>query len=638
MKKVKFLLKILIILLLLFLTINFFGTIYAYCTPKFDIKSANSFYMYDNKLELVFYGKGEDKWVNLKDMNNLIIDATISVEDKNFYKHNGFNFFRIAKAMYENLKHGEIVQGASTITQQYAKNLFLSFDKTWKRKWQEMWITFELETHYSKDEILEGYLNTINYGNGCYGIANASKFYFNKDVKDLNLAEATILAGIPNSPYYYEPIGNYETAKERQKIVLNRMYENKYITKEELENAYNEKLNFYGKKDEYNLTTLSYYKDAVMEELNSLKEIPDSYIETGGLKIWTSLDIDAQTSIENGLKYNLIDDEIQTAKVMMNSNNGEIIALIGGTSYTKTTYNRATSSIRQPGSTVKPFLYYTALENNFTPSTTFLSERTTFYFDESKTYSPKNSDNIYANKNITMIQAIAYSDNIYAVKTHLFLGQENLVNILKKTGITTNIEANFSLPLGTNEVNIIELTGSYATLANSGYKVKPHLIRKVEDTNGNVLYKYTEEKKQILDPNLTFIISEMLTSTYDTNLIDYTYPTCINMLSNMTKKYAVKSGSTDTDAWVIGYNNGLVLASWTGYDNNKKINSKAISGNKTSWITSMEEYLKDKDSKWYNIPDNVVAVLINPLTGNQATKEDKNKKIMYYIKGTEPTT
>lgn len=636
MKKIKLLLQIFVICLILFMSINLAGEIYALCTPKFDIKSANSFYMYDNKLELVFYGKGEDKWIDLEDMNNNVINSTLAVEDKNFYKHNGFNFFRIAKAMFENLKSGKIVQGASTITQQYAKNLFLSFDKTWKRKWQEMWITFELETHYSKDEILEGYLNTINYGNNCYGIANASKFYFNKDVKDLTLAEASILSGIPNSPYYYEPINNYETAKKRQKIVLQRMYENKFITKEEMNNALEEELKLYGEKTDLNLTTLAYYKDAVMEELNSLKEIPDNYIETGGLKIWTSLDIDAQTALEKGIKYNLIDDDIQTSKVMMNSDNGEIIALIGGTSYNKTTYNRATSSIRQPGSTIKPFLYYNALENNFTPSTTFLSERTTFYFDENKTYSPRNADNIYANKNITMVQAIAYSDNIYAVKTHLFLGQENLVNTLRKTGITTNLEANYSLPLGTNEVNIIELTSSYAALANGGIKVKPHLIRKVEDTYGNILYKYNEKKEQILNPSLTFIISEMLTSTYDASLIDYAYPTCINMLSNMTHKYALKSGSTDTDAWVIGYTNGIVLASWSGYDDNTKINSNVVGGNKKSWINAMEDYLKDKESKWYNIPDNVVAVLIDPTTGNIATNKDKNKKIMYYLKGTEP--
>ena len=235
-----------------------------------------------------------------------------------------------------------------------------------------------------------------------------------------------------------------------------------------------------------------------------------------------------------------------------------------------------------------------------------------------------------------MVQAIAYSDNIYAVKTHLFLGQENLVNTLRKAGITTNLEANYSLPLGTNEVNITELATSYAALANGGIKVKPHLIRKVEDTYGNVLYKYNEKKEQIFDPSLTFIVSEMLTSTYDTNLIDYAYPTCINMLSSMTHKYALKSGSTDTDAWVVGYNNGIVLASWSGYDDNKKINSNVVGGNKKSWINAMENYLKDKESKWYNIPDNVVAVLINPTTGNIATNKDKNKKIMYYLKGTEP--
>lgn len=636
MKFIKNILRILMILFILFAAINLFGKVYSYCTPKLDIKSANSFYLYDIKGNLIFYGNGQDKWVDLENMGDLAVNATVSVEDKLFYEHNGFNFLRIAKALYENMKAGKIVQGASTITQQYARNLFLSFDQTWKRKWQEMWLTFELETHYTKDEIIEGYLNTINYGHGNYGIANASKYYFNKDVNELTLAEISILVGIPNNPSNFSPISNYKLAKERQLVVLQRMKENGFINDQELNNAYNEELDFYGKKDEYNLSTLAYFKDAVMKELESISSIPKNYIETGGLKIYTTLDIDAQTSLEEGINDNILNNNVQTAKIMMNTNDGSILGLVGGVNYEDSTFNRATDSIRQPGSTIKPFLYYKALENNFTPSSTFLSEPTTFYFENNKSYSPKNSGNIYANKNISMATAIAYSDNIYAVKTHLFLGENELVDILKRVGITSKIEPVASLPLGSYEVNIIELTKAYATLANEGIEVYPHLINEVKNINDKSLYKFKFDKKQVLNPSLTFIISELLTGSYDNNLIDYAYPTCFSIVSKLTNKYALKSGSTDTDAWVIGYNKDIVLATWSGYDDNKVIENSVVVNNKKSWATSMESYLKNKESNWYDIPKDVVGILVDPISGLPANKDSKNKKILYYINNTEP--
>lgn len=635
MKIVRKILQILVIFFLIFMGFNLIGVIYAKLTPKIDIKSANNFYLYDDNNNLIFYGN-EDQWVDIKDMGSLVVAATISVEDKLFFEHNGFNYFRILKAIEANIKEKEIVQGASTITQQYAKNLFLDFDKTWKRKWKEMWLTFELENQYTKEEILEGYLNTINYGHGNYGIENAANYYFNKSVNDLSLAEISILVGIPNSPSNYSPLSNYELSKKRQLVVLNRMVENKFITEEEKKQAYNEKLVFYGQNKIYNLTTLNYFKDATMKELFSLEELPKSYLETRGIKIYTTLNLDAQTSLENSIKDNKTDDKVQTAKVMLNSNNGEILGVIGGTNYEESTYNRATDSLRQPGSTIKPFLYYNAIEKGFTASSTFLSSYTTFNFDNNESYTPKNSENIYGNKEISMALAIAYSDNVYAVKTHLFLGKDELVKTLKKAGITTKLENVPSLPLGTYEVNIIELANAYAQLANTGYKVKPHFIKKITDINDHILYEYKNEPEKIFDSNIAFIISELLTGSYDNNLIDYGYPTCINMLGKLTNKYALKSGSTDTDSWIVGYNNGIVLASWAGYDDNAKINYNVISNNKLSWANAMEEYLKNKESKWYDIPENVSGVLVDPVSGKLATENSKNKKILYYIKGTEP--
>ena len=366
--------KCLILMIFLFVFFNIIGFLYAFITPKLDIRSANAFSVYDNKSKLVFQGNGNDSWVSLKDMNKNIINATISTEDKNFYEHFGFDYPRIAKALMVNISSGGIEQGASTITQQYAKNLFLDFEQSWNRKWKEMWLTYELEAHYSKDEILEGYLNTINYGHGMYGISNASKYYFNKDVKDLSLGEAAILAGIPNSPSNYSPIDNYELSKKRQKVVLTRMYNNGYISEKDMNNAFDSKLAFKNASFGKDLTSLIYYNDAVMNELNSLKSIPKSYLDTGNIKIYTNLDLDAQKALEEGISKNAVDDKTEVSKIMLNPKNGGVIALIGGINYGKSQFNRVLNSYRQPGSTVKPFLYYRAIENGFTPSSTFFSK------------------------------------------------------------------------------------------------------------------------------------------------------------------------------------------------------------------------------------------------------------------------
>lgn len=610
---------------------------YAKLSTNLEIKSANNISLYDGNNELFFQGNGTSKWVSLNNISQNVIDATISTEDKNFYKHFGFDFLRIIKAGYVNITSGETKQGASTISQQYVKNLFLDFDKTWERKWNEMWLTINVELHYSKDEILEGYLNTINYGHGMYGIEKAANYYFNKSAKELSLAEASMLVGIPKSPSNFSPLVNPTLAKSRQKLILQGMVKNGYITEEEMNNALNEKLTFYGKESTNNLNTLMYYKDAVLKELEDISSIPTSFLDTGGLKIYTTLDIEAQTALEESINKNVTTDEIQASAITMNPNNGEILALVGGRDYTKSEFNRATNSVRQVGSTMKSFLYYSALENGFTSSTAFTSEQTTFTFSNNSTYSPKNANEIYGNIPISLATAISYSDNIYAVKTHMFLGEETLVNMAKRVGITADISANPSLPLGTNEINIIEMTAAYATFANEGYKITPHLIKRVEDLNGNVLYEYKEEKELILNSSLVYILNELLTTTYDSAFIDYNYPTILSIAAKMSRKYAVKSGTTATDLWTIGYTPQVITSVWIGYDNNKEIPTKEYMSAKNVWIDSMESYLKDKEKVWYTKPSNVVGYLVDPISGKPATEDSKHKKILYYIKGTEPT-
>ena len=609
--------------------------IYAISLPKIDISSINNVTIYDNSEEIVFSGNGNKEWINLDSISPYLIDATISTEDKRFYSHSGFDFIRIAKSMYVNITNRNLSQGASTITQQLARNLFSNFDKTWGRKLKEAWYAFRLEISYTKNEILEGYLNTINYGNGVLGIENASHYYFNKSANDLSLAEASMLAGIPKSPNTYSPLNDENSAKKRQSVILNNMVINKIINEEEASEAYAVNLTYYGKKQKLNLSTFMYYKDAVMDELYSIDTIPESFIDSG-LKIYTALDISSQTILENSVNENLNSEtDIQTASVMMIPNTGEIIALVGGKDYVKSEYNRATQSKRQVGSTMKPFLYYAALEHGFTASTSFLSEATSFTFSDKNIYSPQNYGEIYPNSTISMAAAIAYSDNIYAVKTHLFLGEDVLVETAKKVGITEQLDAFPSLPLGTIEINMIDFLRGYATLANGGSVITPHLILRVEDSFGNILYKANDTKEKVLNESLVFILNELLTGTYDVNMIDYNYPTCSSLITKLSNKYALKSGTTDTDSWTIGYNKDILIGVWNGYDDARDINIEDVRSTKNIWADTIENYFKDRNTSWYTMPDNVVGILANPIDGTLATQNSK-KKILYYIKGTEP--
>lgn len=635
MEIIKKIFKVLGGIFLLFLIFNIGLYLYCYITPKLSINKAQSYYLYDGDNNLIF--DDSEDWIKLENISSYLVDATIYTEDKYFYRHLGFDYLRILKAALKNVQSRSLKEGASTITQQYARNLFLSYDKTWARKLDEALLAAELEAHYTKEEILEGYLNTINYG-GVYGIENASWYYFGHSASNLNLAEASMLAGIPQSPSNYSPLINEEKAKNRQRVVLLSMYNNHIITQEEMETAYQYPLTYIGKSNQSKLENVLYFRDAVIEELESIDTIPSSLLETGGLRIYTTLDVTAQEALEKAVDTNMKEDtKIQVAGMMMDPNTGGVLAMIGGTDYSNSQFNRAIDAKRQVGSTIKPILYYSALENGFTSASCFTSEKTTFNFSNHQTYTPNNYNDTYANGPITMGAAISYSDNIYAVKTHLFMGENNLINTAKRLGIESNLQAIPSLALGTGEISMIEMVEAYSTFANMGYKVESHFIKKVEDSSGNILYEYKDNKENILNSNLTFILNEMLTYTYDQAFIGYNYPTVISLLPKITNKYSIKTGTTDTDMWIMGYNKNAVLSIWNGYDDNRKISSDDSGYHKNIWVDTMEEYLKDKDNSWYQLPDNVVGTLVNPITGETAQEGDTNAKIFYFLKGTEPS-
>lgn len=635
MKKIKKLMKLGLFLFIGGLIILVGLYCYAYFSPAIKLNTANAIHIYDQNNSLVYQGSGEQKWVNLDEISPYVKTAMVSVEDKNFYKHQGFDYLRIIKSLFLIVKNQDIVGGASTISQQYVKNMYLDFDQKWSRKIEEALLTMNMEMHYEKEEILEGYLNTINFGQGNFGIESASQYYFNKKSSDLTLEEAILLVGIPRSPENYNPISDYDLSIKRAKTVAESMLKNGYLNTEEYEGLFQEKLEIYGKRETNNLQTLMYFHDAVISELNSIESIPKSLIKSGGLKIYTTLDVNVQTEMEKSIIKNITDEEVQVASIITNPKTGGVLALSGGVDYAKSQFNRVTQSTRHVGSTIKPFLYYAALENNMTAASTFLSEETSFVFGDNQSYTPTNFGNRYANKNITMAAAMAYSDNIFAVKTHLFLGPEILVDTLKLAGLKAKLEANPSLALGATEINMYDYATAYNTLANQGVYNSLYFINRIEDAEGNLLYERNSQSEGVMDADYVYILNELMTTTYNPTFLNYTSPSVLYLNSKITKKYALKSGTTDNDYWIVGYNPDILMIVWSGNDMNKKVDSIYSRRIKDVWCDTVEYALKDKEESWYQMSNNVVALPLNAITGDYDPK-GKNSTLFYFKKGSEP--
>lgn len=623
-----------IIFVILFITFFIFFIIYAKRLDYSIPKNVNiEFYDTNGELFLTINNENKNSYVNITEINPNLINAFISIEDKNFYKHKGINFFRIIGAMISNIKSGKIVQGASTITQQYARNLFLSNNKNFKRKIDEIMIAINLETKYSKNEILEGYLNTIYFDHGIYGIEDASKFYFNKHANELSLLEAVTLASIPKGPIYYSPIKNPENNLERRNLILDEMVSDGYIDSETADKAKKEKLNLYGKLDTTDKSKSPYYQDIVIQELNEL-DIPYSAL-SDGIKVYTTLDLKLNTIIQNAItKHYPKESNLELAIFAIDPKTGEVLNVIGGIDYNSSRYNRAIKSLRQPGSAIKPFLYYTALENGFTPATTLKSEKTNFYVN-GEIYSPTNFNDIYPNQEVTMAYALAVSDNIYAIKTHLFLGSDKLVTTLKNFGFTSEIKNNTSLALGTSEVSLKELVIGYAKIASLGYDITPNYIKYVTDNNGKTIYKNTTSFENKFNSSTCYILAETMTNVFDNNLAININTTGAGIAAKLSKKYAAKSGSTDSDNWMIGFNKDIVLGIWTGYDDNSKIKNSVTKYIKNIWADVLEEYNKNNNNSWYTQPNDVIGIELNPTTGMIASSNEYKKRL-YFKKNNLP--
>lgn len=578
----------------------------------------------------------------IDDMNKLpdyLIEGVILAEDRHFYEHFGIDLRGIARALLRNLESGKLKEGASTISQQLARNLYLSHEKTWSRKVKELYYTIRLEMFYSKDQLLTAYLNTIYFGHGAYGISEASQFYFGKDAADLSLAEATMVIGIPKGPTYYSPYNNIERAKERQHFILEKLLHKKMITEADFYQATGEDLAFKEVKEARN-SSVDYFIDYVFAEALEQLSLTKETLLAKNARITTTLDYTLQENSELKLENESLDEsELEVGIISLDQATGAIRQMIGGSDYVASPYNRAVYSKRMVGSTFKPFLYYTALEHNFTATTMLTSEPTAFMIDE-EVYEPSNYNGYYAYKPITLAQALALSDNIYAVKTQLFLGADVVVDMTKQLGITADLPKVASLALGSASIPLLEMVQAYAVLANGGYEVNPFAIEKITTEEGDILYeRKVTPRRKLLDQGKSFLMTHLMTGMFDRRLNDYMEVTGSSIIDDLHHEYAGKSGTTNSDSWMIGYSPKLVTGVWTGYDDNrplKKTRDKALA--KQTWARIMHDYHEDEEEGLsFPIPENIVGKVIDVESGLLATENCTSTRMTYFEAGTEPT-
>lgn len=509
------------------------------------------------------------------DQNRLPIDinkvpqnlqnAFIAAEDNRFYEHIGIDPIGIFRAIFANLTNRGIAQGGSTITQQLAKNAFLSQEQTLKRKIQEAMLALEIEHKYSKKEILEMYMNQIYFGQGAYGIQTAAKTYFNKDVNELTLTQCAMLAGLPKSPNYYSPFNNLNEAKKRKNVVLDQMVKYGYVSAAEAEDAKNQDLGLSKSHQSKEADEYASFIDYVSQQV--AKKYGDDALYKEGLKIYTTMDVDKQHAAVRAMRNlpnNYTDEngltQPQSAIVSIDPKTGHILAMVGGRG--QDSFNRASMAVRQPGSAFKPFVYLTALQHDMTPDTTMNDQPVTY-----GNWSPKNAGGSYSGT-MTLSDALAHSVNTIAVQLADQVGTKNIIANAKKMGITT-LDAkddNLAMALGglTKGVTPLEMASAYGTFANKGVHVKPTAIVKILDRNGNVLedastLEKEETKTRVMSEREAYEMTTMLEG-----VIDHGTGTA----AAIGRPAAGKTGTTDDnkDAWFVGYTPDIVTAVWIGDD------------------------------------------------------------------------
>lgn len=531
---------------------------------EFKPNIVTKFYSSDEEVIKTFTAFTFSK-VDLENIPDNLQKAIIATEDKNFYKHKGYDLSGLARSTLANIASGHVVQGASTITQQLARILFLSNEKTFTRKIKELIVAVRIEKTIPKDKILEMYLNNVYLGSGAYGVDGASQIYFNKKISQLTLAECALIAGLPQAPSVYSPFHDKDLAIERRNQVLKRMYRMRFITKDEFESAKQEKLHLNPLPEIYTLNKAPYFCDYVMKELEKLG-FDEVEISQGGYKVVTTLDYKAQQKANESIirtmnAWGLKGDKRQAALFSFSPIDGRILAYAGGKDYSKSQYDRVTQSVRPPGSAFKPFIYAAAIEKGLEPND--LLEDTPFKAGD---WAPKNYHNKYRGK-IPAYKALMVSSNVCAARLIQSTGVRSVIQMARVLGITTPLEYDYTIALGSNGVKLFEMTRAYGAFANGGYKVEPYAIERIETSRGKIVYQAPKTKiAKVMDTNTAASLTSMLKTVITSGT---------GKAADIKKPAAGKTGTTDDyrDACFIGYTPDVVTGVWVGNDDNTKNNN-----------------------------------------------------------------
>lgn len=520
------------------------------------------FYSKDGEVIKTFTAYSYER-VELEDVPQDLKNALIATEDKNFYRHGGYDLMGIIRSSIQNVIARQAVQGASTLTQQLARILFLTNERTLTRKIKEIEVAARIEKTISKDKILEMYLNNVYLGAGSYGVSAASKRYFNKSLSQLTLPEQALLAGLPQAPSVYNPYNNKDLAIKRRNQVLKRMLTMKYISQEDYEKSIKAPVKLSNLPQIYTTNKAPYFSDYVMKELQSLG-FSETDIIHGGYKIITTLDSKAQASanesiMKNMRSWGLTNKSHQAALFSFNPNDGRIVAYAGGKNYEESQYDRVTQAIRPPGSAFKPIVYAAAMEKGISPNDLVDDSPITI-----GNWSPHNSNHSYRGK-IPIYKALMVSSNVCAARIIKEVGIRSVIQLAKVLGITTPLEYDYTISLGSNGVKLFEFVRAYGAFANGGFVVQPYAIERIEDSRGRVLYRAGKTKTS---HQLSLKTAAEMTAMLKTVILSGT-----GTAANIGKPAAGKTGTTDDfkDAYFVGYTPDVVTGVWVGDDNNKKI-------------------------------------------------------------------
>lgn len=520
------------------------------------------FYSEDGEVIKTFTAYTYDK-IDLKDVPDQLKNALIATEDKNFYKHHGYDLLGIVRSSIQNVIARRTVQGASTLTQQLSRILFLSNERTFTRKIKELEISARIEKTISKDQILEMYLNNVYLGSGAYGVSAASKIYFNKKLNQLTLPELAMIAGLPQAPSVYNPYNNKDLAIKRRNQVLKRMLTMKYITEDEYKKAIDAPLHLSSVPQLYTTNKAPYFSDYVVKEMEKLG-FEETDIIHGGYKVVTTLDSKAQEAanesiLKNMRAWGLTKPSQQAAVFSFSPIDGRILVFAGGKNYGETQYDRVTQSVRAPGSAFKPIVYAAAMEKGITPNDIVDDSPITI-----GNWSPHNSSHRYRGK-IPVYKALMISSNVCAARMIQEVGIRSVIQLARVLGISTPLEYDYTISLGSNGVKMFEFVRAYGAFANGGYIVQPYAIERIEDSRGRVLYRAPKTKSS---HQLSLKTAAEMTAMLKTVILSGT-----GTAANIGKPAAGKTGTTDDnkDAYFVGYTPDIVTGVWVGDDNNKKI-------------------------------------------------------------------